>query len=183
MQRVLVLAAVGATLGTSLDLVHVLTRTTAYTSPAFLGLAWWVPLNFAAATLAIGLSHPSLDDVLGRAAPVPRSGAVVVGGIAALAALWALSGLLRRSPSTVGLVLAPASLAVWWLLDGTGAGLALAAATAAVGVAVEIALVRHGQFLYVHPDMAGVASWLPWLYVAASVSVGNLGRWLARRRA
>src|SRR5262245_7944320 len=179
MRRVLVLAAIGATVGTGLDLVHVLTRTTAYVYPAFWGLAWWVPFNFAAAALAIGLTHPPLDDFLGRSAPRPRNGAAIVAGIVALAAIWALSGLLKASPVTVGLVLAPASLAVWWLLDGTGSGLLLAAATAAAGVGVEVGLVRGGQFLYVHPDMAGVASWLPWLYVAASVSVGNLSRWLA----
>ena len=55
----------------------------------------------------------------------------------------------------------------------------LALATAAVGVGVEATLASRGVFSYVAPDAGRVASWLPWLYVAASVAVGNLARYLA----
>jgi hypothetical protein len=49
---------------------------------------------------------------------------------------------------------------------------------AASGVAVEAILSSAGLFSHTHPDILGVALWLPWLYVAASVGVGNVGRWL-----
>jgi hypothetical protein len=71
------------------------------------------------------------------------------------------------------------SLALWWRLDGTWQGLAQAAATAAGGCAVEMVLSGAGLFRHTHPDVLGVALWLPWIYVAASVGVGNVGRWLA----
>jgi hypothetical protein len=45
---------------------------------------------------------------------------------------------------------------------------------------VEVVLSSAGLFSHTHPDVLGVALWLPWIYVAASVGVGNLGRWLCR---
>jgi hypothetical protein len=95
-----------------------------------------------------------------------------------LLALWATSGLVKPAQTAL-LVLAPASVVIWLALDGTAVGFALAVATAAMGVVVEATLVSLGAFTYVAPDAGRVASWLPWLYVAASVAVGNYARWLA----
>ncbi|MCY0541599.1 hypothetical protein OVW21_26595, partial [Klebsiella pneumoniae] len=50
--------------------------------------------------------------------------------------------------------------------------------TAIVGFAVEVTLSRAGLFFHTHPDVLGIALWLPWIYVAASVGLGNVGRWL-----
>jgi hypothetical protein len=173
-----VLALAGAVLGTLLDGVHVATATTRYAHPLVLGLAWWVPLLFAGAAVAIGLSHLAADAALGRA-PRPDGGSVAI-GLALCLALWAASGLVKPAGRALGL-LAPASLAVWWFLDGTLAGLVFALATAVAGVAVEATLVSTGAFAYVAPDAGRVASWLPWLYVAAAVAVANFARWLATR--
>ncbi len=169
------LAVAGAVLGTLLDGVHVATATTRYARPAVLGLAWWVPLEFGAAALAIGLSHRLVDRLLGR--DVRPSGARVAAGMALALALWATSGVVKPAGMALG-ILAPASVAMWLALDGTLVGLALAIATAAAGVTVESTLVSLGVFAYAAPDAGRVASWLPWLYVAASVAVGNYARWL-----
>lgn len=180
--RIAALILAGAGLGTLFDWTHVATRTTAYTTPAYLGLAWWVPLLYAAAGLGIGLSHPRLDRVLGR--PIinePIRPLALIAGVVALGAIWSGSGLLPLPHWQRSFILAPAALLVWWAIDRTRAGLVLAALTAAVGCAVEILLARLALFHYVAPDILGVASWLPWIYVAASVAVGNLGRALAPR--
>ena len=178
MAQIVVLFAVGAVLGTALDWVHVATATTRYTHPVFLGLAWWVPLLFGSAATAIGMSHTLIDLLLERTVrPETRHVAI---GLALLLVLWATSGLVKP-PRTALWVLAPASIAVWWAFDASVVGLVLALATASSGVAVEATLVSAGAFSYVAPDAGRVASWLPWLYVAASVAVGNLGRWLATR--
>jgi hypothetical protein len=140
-----------------------------------LGLAWWVPLMFGGACVAIGLSHRLVDRLLGR--DVRPSAARVAAGMVLVLALWATSGVVKPAGMALG-ILAPASLAMWLALDGTSVGLALAIATAAAGVAVEATLVSLGVFAYVAPDAGRVASWLPWLYVAASVAVGNYARWL-----
>jgi hypothetical protein len=169
----------GALFGTLLDSVHVATTTTRYAHPAFFGLAWWAPLLFAGASLAIGVSHRLIDEVLGR--DVHPTTARVVAGMALLLLLWATSGLVK--PARLALwILAPASVLMWLALDGSAVGLVLAIATAACGVAVEAMLVSAGGFTYVVPDAGRVASWLPWLYVAASVAVGNYARWLAAPR-
>ena len=178
MREVVGLLAAGAVLGTLLDVVHVATATTRYTHPAFAGVAWWVPLLFAGAGLAIGVSHTRIDILLGREIRPPTSR--VVAGMAVLLALWATSGFIKPAPRALW-ILAPASVIVWWLLDRSIVGLALALATAASGVVVEATLVSAGAFIYVAPDAGRVASWLPWLYVAASVAVGNYARWLAAR--
>jgi len=174
------LFAAGATLGTVLDGVHVATATTRYAEPAFWGLAWWAPLLFGGAALAIGTSHTLIDLLLGR--EVRPDGRRVALGLGLLLVLWATSGLVKPAPAALW-ILAPASLAMWWALDASAVGLVLALATASSGVAVEATLVSAGAFAYVEPDAGRVASWLPWLYVAASVAVGNLARWLAATRA
>lgn len=179
--RIPVLLLAGATLGTLFDWTHVATGTTAYAAPAWRGLAWWVPLMFAAAGLAIGLSHPRLDRVLARPARPLRPADLVL-GMVALGAIWAGSGLLPLPNWQRGLVLAPAALLVWWALDRTRAGFLLATMTAVTGSAVEVLVSSLGYFKYVTPDVAGITSWLPWVYFAASVAVGNLGRALAPRQ-
>lgn len=178
MRETVGLVLAGAALGTVLDLVHVATATTRYHEPALLGLAWWSPLLFAGAALAIGRSHTAVDTLFGRR-PSPDTRHVAL-GLAALLGLWVASGLMK-GPRVATPLLAVASLVVWWRLEGTALGLALAFATAAGGVLVEVTLVSSGAFSYVDPDAGRVASWLPWLYVAASVAVGNLARWLATR--
>jgi hypothetical protein len=170
------LLAAGAVLGTLLDGVHVATATTRYTHPVALGLAWWVPLMFAGATLAIGTSHRLVDHLLAR--DVRPSSTSVAAGLVLVLALWATSGIVKPAGAALW-ILAPASVAMWVALDRTVVGLGLAIATAVSGVVVESTLVSLGVFSYVAPDAGRVASWLPWLYVAASVAVGNFARWLA----
>ena len=89
-----------------------------------------------------------------------------------------------ESGSTLDSVLAVSALLLWYAADRSWQGLILAALTAAVGSAVEIYLVQQRAYVYLSPkdNFYGVASWLPWLYVAASVAVGNLGRFLQSPR-
>src|SRR6266568_9121381 len=62
----------GATFGTALDALHVYTGVERYPMPAFLGVAWWVPLLFGAAAIAIGYSHPLVDPLISRTRPYRR---------------------------------------------------------------------------------------------------------------
>jgi hypothetical protein len=173
----LVLALLGVTLGPVLDYVHVVTGAIRYTPPVRF-VPWWVPLLYTGAAVAIGLSHP-IGDLLLRARPLPRrSGVELALGFAVFCGVWIASGALPFGSAVVAAILAPVSLALWAWLDRTWQGLAQAAVTALGGVAVEVALTRAGVFAHAHADVLGVALWLPWIYVAASVGVGNVGRWL-----
>src|SRR5438105_3006642 len=63
---ILWLFLLGATLGTALDAFHAYSGIERYSMPVFFGLAWWVPLLFGAAAVAIGYSHPMVDPLLGQ---------------------------------------------------------------------------------------------------------------------
>jgi hypothetical protein len=90
------LLLLGATLGTALDAIHTVTRTTEYARPissAAWAFAWWTPPLFAGAGLAIGIGRPVADRLLARRGPLPSAGAVALAmGIFVLA--YALSGTL-----------------------------------------------------------------------------------------
>jgi hypothetical protein len=179
LRRALVLALLGATFGTLFDWAHVRTGAIGYPRPDMFGIAWWVPLLYTCASLAIGLSHPIADRLLGRRPRFPHTRARLAVGFFGLCAIWFASGALPFSTMVVSAFLAPAALALWWTLDRTWQGLLAAVATAIVGFAVEVVLSRAGFFHHTHPDVLGIAVWLPWIYVAASVGLGNVGRWLA----
>ena len=180
--RLLALAALGATVGTLFDWLHVVNGAVEYTRGG-VTIAWWTPLLFAAAGVGIGISHPAGDRWLGREERVAWTATRLAGGMLAFLAIWYATGAIHLGSAWVAALVGPASLAVWWAFDRTRAGLLQAFATAAAGVAVEATLVRLGTFRHTSPDILGVAWWLPAIYVAGSVAVGNVGRWLVARGA
>jgi insulin-induced protein INSIG len=183
-RRALILFLFGAVFGTAADLTHVLSATTAYPQGVYgwyLGeQPWWVPPLFGLAAVAIGLSHTAMDAVLGRRRRIgTRSALHALAGAAAFLALYGASGFLPwDTGGLTHLVIASASVAIWIGFDCTWQGLMLAAGTAAAGTLFEILLVEEGVFSYTPrtANFNGVAIWLPWLYAAASVAVGNLAR-------
>jgi hypothetical protein len=179
LRRIVILGLLGASFGTLLDYGHVWTGTTVYARPSAFGVAWWVPLLYIGAALGIGLSHPLVDRLLGRRARPPLTPLRLAAGFVGLCAVWFGSGALPLSTGGVSAILGPVVLALWFFLDRTGQGLALALATALSGFAVEVTLSRAGLFHHTHQDVLGVPIWLPWIYVAASVGIGNIGRYLA----
>jgi hypothetical protein len=180
LRRVIVLALLGASFGTLFDIAHVQTGAIGYPHPSYLGIAWWVPLLYTGASLAIGLSHPQMDALLGKPRVSLDRGRLLVGFVG-LCAIWFASGAIHLDTLAVSAILAPASLALWFFLDRTWQGLAIAFGTAIMGCAIEVVLSGAGFFHHEHPDLLGIAMWLPWIYVAASVGLGNVGRWLASR--
>lgn len=164
----------GAVLGSVFDGFHTFGGATAYPRPLLLRMAWWTPLLFGAAGLAIGLSHADLDRRLRRPrAPTPRA---VVGGLAYFGLFYFLSGFLpAANPALLAVLLAGYGL-LWLLLDRSWQGAALALATALIGCSVEIALTGAGAFQHLRADRFGIPCWLPALYMLASLAVGNLGR-------
>jgi hypothetical protein len=191
--RGLALLFLGAVLGPLGDFCHVISGTDAYPNsslfihPELIKMPFWVPPLFAGATLAVGFSHPFLDHFLGRTRQRLGARGIVPAALGALSflALYAISGFL---PGTAGsandLFIGAGALAIWAIFDRTWQGLLLGAGTALAGTAVEITLVHQGAFYYLPraANLFGVPSWLPWIYVAASVSVGNIGRIMAARR-
>jgi hypothetical protein len=170
-----ILALLGGTLGVALDWVHVASGTTAYAAPAFFGLAWWVPVLFATAAVAMGLARPLAERLTDRMSTQLTTNGVLIGlGIFVLAYL--VSSLLPLPSLAVAAVISILFLCTWGTSDGTALGFGLAFATALTGTAVEIGLTAAGVFRHTHRELAGVAIWLPALYATAQLSVGAIGK-------
>ncbi len=148
----------------------------------------WVPLLFGAAGIILGVSHPYLDTLPWATKPrgsTDPSWAWVLVGIALFVAQYGASGALEEPllGSTLGpiptldAVLFCTGVAHWWVFDGTRQGLCMALLTAVCGPLIEIGLINFGQlYEYMHPQVLGVPTWIPWVYLCGSAAVGNLGR-------
>lgn len=90
--------------------------------------------------------------------------------------MYFASGFLVVSEKIKIVALAIMAFTVWYLFDKSLSGLILAFIVGICGSLVEIMIISTGHFYYNNPDFHGVPYWLPLLYIAASVSVGNLGR-------
>lgn len=168
------LFVLGALLGPWADHFHTQAGVLAYYDTVVFNMAWWVPLLFGLATVIIGFSHLSLDDRFAMQ-PKPKNGLDVVWGLLFFLVVYKLSALLPESFIKL-ILLGFLSLATWYFLDRRVLGLVQALLTAAAGCLVESSLSHAKLFYYTNPDFLGVPFWLPFLYVAASVAVGNLAR-------
>jgi hypothetical protein len=170
-----VLAALGATLGVSLDMMHVATGTTAYPHPDVLGIAWWVFPLFMSASLLFGFARPVWERLLSWRSPAPSWPKTVL-GIAFFTGAYLASGTLDLGAPGKSVVLATFAVLAWALTDRSLLGIGLGLGAAIGGTSFEAGLIHLGGFHYVNPDFAGVAMWLPILYVTVGIAVGNLGK-------
>jgi hypothetical protein len=172
-RRYFSLFLLGAVVGPLGDASHVISGTLAYPQGAyplyFFGMPYWTPLLFGAAACLMGA-------VAGAGPGFSRARAIAA--VAAFFGIYALSGFLPHASRVADGMLAALALAHWWTFDRTRVGLGLAVAAAVGGTAFEALLVRQGVFSYLDGSagLYGVPSWLPWIYVAASVAVGGFAR-------
>ena len=176
----------GALLGTLGDFFHVLAGADGYANPLLplpTGQPIWVPFLFGGATFSITLSHLLTHSLLPRKIP-QRHWSFYLAGIAFFLALYAASGFLPLETGGMkDVVLWASCLAFWFLADRSWQGLATGISIALVGTSVEIFLTQIGAFFY-YPsfnNLRGVPSWLPSLYVTASIAVGNFAHFLRAR--
>jgi hypothetical protein len=171
---VLWLFLLGAILGTALDAFHVYSKVERYPMPVLFGVAWWVPLLFGAAAVAIGYSHPMVDPLLHHRR-LPRPLLLSMGELMWLVLAYLVSAITLPSIAKAGL-LAIIYLNFWLMAGRSWQNLLLSMVTAITGTLIEMVLVAAGAFSYVHPDFLGVPYWLPCIYACASLAVGDLGR-------
>jgi hypothetical protein len=179
--RILLWAALGAVLGTSLDAVHVVTGVLVYPHTP-LGLQdWWVPLLFAVSGVALGEGHRQVArrisvDKLPRA-----SKGEVLRGLGAFVVSYGSSGFLKAFP-WAELALYVAMFAVCLVMTPLAARPALwlhAAGTAVTGPLVEAGISSTGAFHYLPeagPLVLGVPIWLTGIYLCVALGTAALDR-------
>ena len=171
----LILAVIGASLGTALDAIHTNFGATSYTSPAFAKAALWVPLLFAFAYSA-AIARPLLDR-----ASRPAAWQALLGVSLFIAAYW-----LSVAPIPWGAraaIIGGIFAVSWYVCDRTRAGVIVALIGAVCGPAVEVVLVGAGTFVHHETLALGIPGWLPFLYLTAGPGLGTLAQWLVTRGA
>lgn len=171
---ILWLFLLGALLGTILDALQVYAGIEHYAAPIWFGQAWWVPLLFGSAAMAIGYSHSQVDHLLAHR-PMPHSLLASTGELTWLVLAYLITLIPIYSLAKVGLLLL-VYLNFWLLAGRSWQNLLLSFVTAITGTLIEMILIAAGAFSYAHADMLGVPFWLPCLYAIASLAVGDLGR-------
>ena len=170
----------GAIAGTTGDFVHVITHTDGYPADGpfpFLPLLpvkmpVWVPFLFGSAVMLMGVTHKLASTFYH---PRLEKNTIVSSSAPFLfVLLYAMTGFLHTGTGGwEDIWLAVLTFLMWWFMDRTVMGAGLALLNAISGTLFEIFLVHMGGFFYYpeHSNLFGVPSWLPWLYMAASVCI------------
>lgn len=182
-----VLFAVGAVGGLIGDMCHVESGTTVYLEDP-LPYVWksqlWFPLMVGAGTAALGWIRVRIGGEGMRPGGDGERLRRAVLMIGAVIGLYALTALVRGEPQPTAIVLVYAIALVIAAGFATGPGDLVCACLAALfGVGTEIVLAAADVFAYAGDigRFAGVATWLPGLYLAYGVVAGQLGLLLADR--
>lgn len=180
-----VLFVVGAAGGLIGDMCHVESGTTVYLEDP-LPFVWksqlWFPLMVGGGTAALGWIRVRLAGP-GGGRGGPRD---AVAMIASVLGLYALTAIVRGEPQASGAVAAYAVGALICARYARDRVDVLCGVLAAIfGVGTEIVLSATGVFEYAGDveQVAGVAIWLPALYLAYGVVAARLGSLLADGRA
>lgn len=175
MRKWAAVALAGAVVCTVCDHLHVITGVLSYTKVSFWGQAWWVPLLFAGAALAIVSGAWTTRKLLGgRALPEPTVGEIAGDGVAFVTA-YAFTAYANALPNVVAAVLGG-----WWLarvLKNAPAWLIVYSMLTAIGGTLfEASWSALGFFHYNAPDGLGVPRWLPGIYLHVAFLTAGLER-------
>uniref|UniRef100_A0A674M9P4 Insulin-induced gene protein n=1 Tax=Takifugu rubripes TaxID=31033 RepID=A0A674M9P4_TAKRU len=79
----------------------------------------------------------------------------------------------------LSLTLAALSVGLWWTFDRSRSGFGLGVSIALLATLATQLLVYNGVFQYTSPDFLYIRSWLPCIFFAGVITMGNIGRQLA----
>jgi hypothetical protein len=165
---------IGGVLGYLGDRMHYLGGVLWYPDKTLWGQAWWVPLLFGSAALAVTYGHRMIRRLFGTVFSQTTLWVAIINGIFFFSA-YAATAIFAAYP-----VLLTVGLTLLWIptlmRSFSKTRLAYALLTALTGTFVEFALSKAGQFYYTDPDFLAVPMWLPVLYLWAA----NLGQAIAR---
>lgn len=177
-KSIVILFVVGGIGGSLSDGFHNIAGILYYPHPWLLNTAWWVPLLFGSATLTIAYGHLWYD----RVARCPKhnlSWSEVVTGLMTFFMTYAASAFLPYPDLTKTLILGVLVFLMTWRWNRSWYAIPPMILTALLGCTIESTLSYAGGFHYTLPDFLRIPMWLPLLYAAASIAVGNWARKMA----
>ncbi|XP_053732294.1 insulin-induced gene 2 protein isoform X2 [Synchiropus splendidus] len=177
------LFSVGVFLSLVLNLLQVQRNVTLFPPDVMSSIfssAWWVPPCCGSASTVIGLLYPTVDRRLGQPHRFKREWSSVMRCVAVFVGINHASAKVDFVNNVqLSLTLAALSVGLWWTFDRSRCGFTLGVTIALLATLTTQLLVHHQLFRYTSPDFLYVRSWLPCIFFAGVITVGNIGRQLA----
>ncbi|NXC96965.1 INSI2 protein, partial [Certhia familiaris] len=131
-------------------------------------------------TAVIGLLYPCMDRHLGEPHKFKREWSSVMRCVAVFVGINHASAKVDFANNIqLSLTLAALSIGLWWTFDRSRSGFGLGVGIAFLATLVSQLLVYNGVYQYTSPDFLYVRSWLPCIFFAGGITMGNIGRQLA----
>ncbi|XP_069472697.1 insulin-induced gene 2 protein isoform X3 [Ambystoma mexicanum] len=183
MVRGCVLFLIGVFLALVLNLLQIQRNVTLFPPDVISSIfssAWWVPLCCGTASAVIGLLYPCMDRHLGEPHKFKREWSSVMRCVAVFVGINHASAKVDFANNVqLSLTLAALSIGLWWTFDRSRSGFGLGIGIAFLATLVSQLLVYNGVYQYTAPDFLYVRSWLPCIFFAGGITMGNIGRQLA----
>ncbi|KAM8857045.1 insulin-induced gene 2 protein isoform 1-T1 [Synchiropus picturatus] len=197
------LFSVGVFLSLVLNLLQVQRNVTLFPPDVMSSIfssAWWLPpccgsassrylvrclgclvcLMAPVSSAVIGLLYPTMDRRLGQPHRFKREWSSVMRCVAVFVGINHASAKVDFVNNVqLSLTLAALSVGLWWTFDRSRCGFTLGVTIALLATLTTQLLVHHQLFRYTSPDFLYVRSWLPCIFFAGVITVGNIGRQLA----
>uniref|UniRef100_A0A673H682 Insulin-induced gene protein n=1 Tax=Sinocyclocheilus rhinocerous TaxID=307959 RepID=A0A673H682_9TELE len=181
--RAAMLFMVGVFLALVLNLLQVQRNVTLFPPDVISSIfssAWWVPPCCGTAAALIGLLYPCMDRRLGEPHKLKREWSNVMRCVAVFVGINHASAKVDFANNVqLSLTLAALSVGLWWTFDRSRSGFGLGVIIAILATLATQLLVYNGVFQYTSPDFLYIRSWLPCIFFAGVITVGNIGRQLA----
>ncbi|XP_040913860.1 insulin-induced gene 2 protein isoform X1 [Toxotes jaculatrix] len=177
------LFSVGVFLALVLNLLQVQRNVTLFPPDVISSIfssAWWVPPCCGTASAMIGLLYPCIDRQLGEPHKFKREWSSVMRCVAVFVGINHASAKVDFANNIqLSLTLAALSIGLWWTFDRSRSGFGLGVSIALLATLATQLLVYNGVFQYTSPDFLYIRSWLPCIFFAGVITMGNIGRQLA----
>ncbi|XP_034429301.1 insulin-induced gene 2 protein isoform X1 [Hippoglossus hippoglossus] len=177
------LFSVGVFLALVLNLLQVQRNVTLFPPDVISSIfssAWWVPPCCGMASAMIGLLYPCIDRHLGEPHKFKREWSSVMRCVAVFVGINHASAKVDFANNIqLSLTLAALSIGLWWTFDRSRSGFGLGISIALLATLATQLLVYNGVFQYTSPDFLYIRSWLPCIFFAGVITMGNIGRQLA----
>uniref|UniRef100_A0A493T7W9 Insulin-induced gene protein n=1 Tax=Anas platyrhynchos platyrhynchos TaxID=8840 RepID=A0A493T7W9_ANAPP len=181
--RGIVLFFIGVFLALVLNLLQIQRNVTLFPPDVITSIfssAWWVPPCCGTASAVIGLLYPCMDRHLGEPHKFKREWSSVMRCVAVFVGINHASAKVDFANNIqLSLTLAALSIGLWWTFDRSRSGFGLGVGIAFLATLVSQFLVYNGVYQYTSPDFLYVRSWLPCIFFAGGITMGNIGRQLA----